>query len=92
MKHAIQRAVMRRAVVLALGGHLERELHHVEKPSSGMHAAVGAQRRSWVRRDRHDWFVGLGRARVLAHHPGPRRQVLRAVLLGQSTGTCPRTE
>ena len=33
-----------------------------------------------------DRFVGLGRARVLAHRPGPRREVLRAVLLGRSTG------
>ena len=33
-----------------------------------------------------DRFVGLGRARVLAQRPGPRREVLRAVLLGRSTG------
>jgi len=33
-----------------------------------------------------DRFVGLGRARVLAHRPGPRREVRRAVLLGRSTG------
>jgi hypothetical protein len=33
-----------------------------------------------------DRFVGLGRARVLAHRPGPRREVLQAVLLGGSTG------
>ena len=33
-----------------------------------------------------DRFVGLGRARVLAHHPGPRREVLQAVVLGRSTG------
>jgi hypothetical protein len=33
-----------------------------------------------------DRFVGLGRARVLAHRPGPRREVLQAVRLGRSTG------
>src|SRR6266540_786608 len=33
-----------------------------------------------------DRFVGLGRAWVLARRPGPRRQVLQAVLLGRSTG------
>ena len=33
-----------------------------------------------------DRFVGLGRARVLAHRPGTRREVLRAVLLGGSAG------
>jgi len=31
-------------------------------------------------------FVGLGRTWVLAHRPGPRRQVLQAVLLGGSAG------
>src|SRR5215211_2922806 len=33
-----------------------------------------------------DRFVGLGRAWVLAHRPGPRREVLQAVLLGRSNG------
>jgi hypothetical protein len=43
----------RRTIRRLSRGRLERELRHVGKPTSGMYAAVGAQRRSSVRRGGH---------------------------------------
>jgi hypothetical protein len=56
----------RRAVRRLSWGRLERELRHVGTPSSGMQVAVGAQRCSWVRRDRP------GSVRRSRPCPGPR--------------------
>jgi len=76
----------RRTIRRLSRGRLERELRHEEKPSSGMHAAVGAHRRSWVRRDRHGSVRRPRPCPGPRSSPRPRREVLRAVLLGGSTG------